>query len=105
SVSNSDLEEWRSWELDAKSGRWAAKSSHDLYASANLASPQSRRFKKICSFHPSVDPSLAFLVRDFASLWQNHWLAMSRRLNYRLLITAILIVSSATVEIAREHRP
>ena len=30
---------------------------------------------------------------------------MSRRLNYRLLIAAILIVASATVEIARERRP
>ena len=30
---------------------------------------------------------------------------MSRRLNYRLLITAILIIASATVEIVRERRP
>src|SRR5580693_5341494 len=30
---------------------------------------------------------------------------MMRRLNYRLLIPAILIVASATVEIARERRP
>ena len=30
---------------------------------------------------------------------------MSRRLNYRLLITMLLIVASATVEIARERRP
>jgi hypothetical protein len=30
---------------------------------------------------------------------------MPRRLNYRLLITAILIVASATVEIVRERRP
>src|ERR1700676_1674169 len=30
---------------------------------------------------------------------------MSRRLNYRLLVAAILIVASATVEIARERRP
>src|SRR5579863_8608314 len=48
---------------------------------------------------------LSFPLCASVSLWQNRWLAMSRRLNYRLLIAALLIVALAIVEIARERRP
>ena len=39
------------------------------------------------------------------SLWQNRLFAMLRRLNYRLLIVALLILGLAAIEIAREYRP
>ena len=46
-----------------------------------------------------------FLLRDSVPLWQNRWLTMLRRLNYRLLIPLLLIAVSATVQIMRERRP
>src|SRR6202142_4216802 len=48
---------------------------------------------------------IPFPLCDSAPLWQYHWLAMPRRLNYRLMIAAIAIVALATVEIARESGP
>src|SRR5215472_16776524 len=44
-------------------------------------------------------------ARSFPSMWQNDCPRMSRRLNYRVLASAVLILILAGIEIARERRP